>query len=65
MDSTVKDPEQATRMLQVDVIGTLPEVKKAQMLALTRAFKPIDPDAGAGSAERTDRSSSYKNCCIL
>jgi succinoglycan biosynthesis transport protein ExoP len=40
VDSTIKDPEQAARILQVDVIGTLPEVRKSQMLVLTHAFEP-------------------------
>jgi capsular exopolysaccharide synthesis family protein len=61
VDSTIKDPEQATRMLQVDVIGTLPEVKKAQMLALTRAFKPIEKDNPGLSLLSSDKGDSYKN----
>ena len=39
MDSTIKDPEQATRMLQVDVIGTLPDVKKTQMLEFSERLQ--------------------------
>ncbi len=61
VDSTVKDPEQATRMLQVDVIGTLPDVKKAQMLALTRAFKPINSDSPALALLGAEGVGSYKN----
>ena len=54
-------------MLQVDVVGTLPEVKKAQMLALTQAFKPVDlvgPDPGpltnAAAAGGYRNSASYE-----
>lgn len=36
LDNTVKDPEQAMRMLQIDVIGTLPAVKAPEMASLTR-----------------------------
>ena len=62
MDSTIKDPEQATRMLQVDVVGTLPEVKRAQMLALTKAFKPIDPaNPELSLLPSSDKSGGYKN----
>lgn len=59
VDSTIKDPEQAMRMLQVDVVGTLPEVKKGQMLSLTRLFSAD----GNGPALLGDGASgdTYKN----
>ncbi len=62
VDSTVKDPEQATRMLQVDVVGTLPEIKRGQMLALTRTFKPLDPDnPGLELLPTAESSGSYRS----
>ncbi len=62
VDNTIKDPEQAMRMLQVDVVGTLPEVKKAQMLALTRAFKPISPNnPELALLTNAESASGYKN----
>ena len=62
VDSTVKDPEQAMRMLHIDVVGTLPEVKKAQMLALTRTFKPIDSvNPNLALLASTGSPNSYKN----
>ena len=60
-DTTIRDPEQATRMLQVDVIGTLPEVRKAQMPALARAFKPLDPGAPSLSLLQAADTGSYKD----
>ncbi|MDP8990638.1 MAG: polysaccharide biosynthesis tyrosine autokinase, partial [Acidobacteriota bacterium] len=61
-DSTIKDPEQAMRMLHVDVIGTLPAVK-SQLLSLTRAFSTgkIDGERGPALLADPDRGPSYKN----
>ncbi len=62
VDNTVKDPEQAMRMLQIDVVGTLPEVKKTQMLALSQAFKPRDPASpGLPFLTTTESASGYRN----
>jgi len=62
VDSTIKDPEQATRMLQVDVVGTLPEVKKLQTLALTSAFsEPGTNGNGRKRLPEAGNANSYKN----
>ena len=60
-DNAIKDPEQATRMLQVDVIGTLPAVKKSDFLMLNT---PALPGEGAPISLKLDakaRENSYKN----
>jgi capsular exopolysaccharide synthesis family protein len=61
-DSTIKDPEQAMRMLHVDVIGTLPAVK-SQLLSLTRAFSTgkLGGERGPALLADPERGTSYKN----
>lgn len=70
LDTTVKDPEQTSRVLRTDVIGTLPAVKNSvgsQLLALTSHdladSQPETPADGNGlvKVERPHRGYGYKS----
>lgn len=65
LDTTVKDPEQTSRVLRTDVIGTLPAVKNAagsQLLALTShdlAEAPTEPEVPGNGLVKVDRHHGY------
>jgi succinoglycan biosynthesis transport protein ExoP len=61
LDNTVKDPEQAQRMLQVDVIGTLPHVKKTEMLSVALNHTAAAGGHGLVPVNGATVRNSYKN----
>jgi capsular exopolysaccharide synthesis family protein len=66
LDTTVKDPEQTSRVLRTDVIGTLPAVKNSigsQLLALTSQDLggATEGENGLVKVERPQRSYGYKS----
>ncbi len=61
MDNTIKDPEQAQRTLHVDVVGTLPHVKKPELL---NVFPKVITTAGESDLAPVSGSNgrnSYKH----
>lgn len=58
LDNTVKDPEQISRTLNIDVVGTLPAVKGSEMVGLTRPGTVV-ADAGE-TAVPAKRGYHYK-----
>jgi len=60
LDNTIKDPEQAQRMLQVDVIGTLPYLKRTDMLNVTASYTLASGPTGLVPVHG-NAPNSYKN----
>lgn len=60
LDTTIKDPEQAQRMLQVDVIGTLPYLKRSDMLNVTESYT-LTAGANGLVPARGNAPNSYRN----
>jgi capsular exopolysaccharide synthesis family protein len=60
LDNTIKDPEQAQRMLQVDVIGTLPYVKKTEMLSVSATHTFVNGEKGLVPVNGHSTPNSYK-----
>ncbi len=61
MDNTIKDPEQAQRMLRVDVVGTLPHVKKPELLTIAPTVITAAGDGGLVPLSGSNSRNSYKN----
>ena len=61
LDNTIRDPEQAQRMLQVDVIGTLPHLKRGDMQNVTASYMLTGGQNGLVPIHGADAPNSYKN----
>ncbi len=57
LDTTIRDPEQASRALDVSVIGALPRVKDMRRLTMTPRVIEVGEDAGKEGAGRAKSSS--------
>jgi len=61
LDNTVRDPEQAQRMLRVDVVGTLPHMKRTELMSMSSALIAAPGENGLLPVSRTNSRSSYQN----
>jgi len=61
MDDTVRDPEQAQRMLRVDVVGTLPYMKRTELMSIASPLIAAPGENGLLPVSRSNSRSSYQN----
>lgn len=61
LDTTIKDPEQASRMLRTDVIGTLPSVREVRAAGFLAAGASVGADGALVPYSRGDSNAAISS----